>query len=164
MASQQQDLGGPLICKAERSDGATRVTLSGHVNETTDLMPLLRLPQPLRIDLSGIDRINSIGVMSWVKFVHEAERMGVDLTVERCSPIIVGQIGMISNFMGTRTRVASVYVVYVCPSCHAEQLQLVELPARGRLDLAPTVPCAKCRASMQLDEIEHAYTRLLERR
>jgi anti-anti-sigma regulatory factor len=163
MAAQTQDLGGPLKATIDRRDGGTRVALVGYINDATNLSSLAKLTGPLHIDLSGIDRINSVGVKTWVQFVRDCERSGINLTCERCSPVIVQQLSMISNFMGTRARVASMYVVYVCPSCHAERLELVEITPGVRPSVAATLPCAKCKGTMQLDEVEEMYTRLFEK-
>ena len=95
MASQSQDLGGPLKATIDRRDGATSVVLTGYINDATDLGPLQRLPGTLRVDLAGVERINSVGVRIWVHFVRDREKAGGDLICERCSPVIVQQIGEI---------------------------------------------------------------------
>src|SRR5688572_26882872 len=125
--ADQKDLGGGLKTRIDRRDGATVIALSGGISEATNLSPLLDLPNPLRFELEGIDRINSLGVRNWVTFVRDAEAKGMQLTFERCSPVLVSQMGMISNFMGTSSRVKSLFVVYVCPSCNAEHLQLTDV-------------------------------------
>jgi len=164
MATQSQDLGGPLKATIERRDSGSTITLAGYINDGTDLTELTRVPGPLRVDLAGVERINSVGVKTWVHFVRDLERAGTQLTCERCSPVIVQQISMISNFMGTRTHVKSLYVVYACPTCNAERLELVELTPGVPVTVAGFLPCPKCKATMQLDEVEQMYTKLFEKR
>src|SRR5579862_9294898 len=113
-------LGVGLRSQVEQRNGLTWIALGGHLNEAADLSPITKLPGPLIIDLSGLDRINSLGVRDWMRFIRTCETEGIDLTFERCSPTIVGQISMITNFMGTRSRIASVEVPYLCTSCANE--------------------------------------------
>ena len=157
MAKSGQDLGGSLTAQVEQRDGATYITLDGPVTELADFTPLTRLRGPLRLDLAGIDRINSIGVRSWILFVKQAEAMGLSLTFERVSPAMVLQISMISNFMGAKSRVRSLLVPYLCNSCHYEHLQLVEVTPGVALAVPPRMACPKCGAAMHLDELEAMY-------
>ena len=153
------ELGDDLTAHIEPRDG-TKIALYGVINEASDLSPLLKLRSPLRIDLSGITRINSLGVRTWVLFVRDAEATGVDIVAERCAPVLVQQMGMISNFMGTRSRVASLLVPYVCERCSAYQEQLVEAATGQPLVIEPTQPCTKCGGAMQLDEVAELYDHL----
>jgi hypothetical protein len=155
MAKLDQDLGGKLAARVEQRDGATWVTLAGPVTEVADFAPLLALGGPLRIDLSAIDRINSLGVRSWINFVRACEAAGVPVSFERCAPVMVQQISMISNFMGARSQLRSLFVPYLCPACNTEGLELLEL-APG-VAIRPTIPCPKCPTPMQVDELEDMY-------
>ena len=76
MATQSQDLGGPLKATIDQRDGATSVVLKGYINDATELASLVRLPGTLRIDLAGVERINSVGVKTWVHFVRDREKAG----------------------------------------------------------------------------------------
>ena len=87
----------------------------------------------------------------------------MDLTFERCSPAIVSQMGMISNFMGMRSRVKSVLVPYLCTSCKFEMLDVLELVARMPVKVAPTLRCPSCQDMMELDDLEETYTALVAR-
>jgi hypothetical protein len=160
MATKVPDLGGPLRYRTEPRNGTTWIALSGHVNEATDFTPLRKLPGPLVIDLGEIENINSLGVREWIFFVRECETSGVELTFERCSPLIVNQMSMISNFMGSRSRVKSVLIPYVCLSCNHELDVLLELSAGA--EIHPTMPCPKCGATMQLDDLVEMYTQLVQ--
>jgi hypothetical protein len=159
MAKQAVDLGGGLTAHVEMRDGATWVTLSGNVTEAADFLPLTKMRGPLRFDLGAVERINSLGVRSWVTFVKKCETSGIELIFERCSPVIVTQISMISNFMG-RSRVKSLYAPYVCGACNTEHLQLVEVTPGAPLAVQPTLPCPKCQSVMQLDELDAMYRSL----
>jgi hypothetical protein len=140
-------------------DGASRVVLSGHLTELADFEPLLGKEGPMTLDLAGISRIDSLGVHEWIEFVLGCERAGRSLTFERCSPVMVQQMSMISNFMGTRSQVRSLLVPYTCSSCGAEQMDLVEMQ-RGALRIESAKQCPKCGALMELDEPPESYALL----
>ncbi|HEY0254707.1 MAG TPA: STAS domain-containing protein, partial [Kofleriaceae bacterium] len=122
------------------------------------LTPLTQIPGPLVIDLGGLERINSLGVRDWMHFVRTCEAAGTALTFERCSPTIVGQMSMITGFMGA-SHISSIEVPYVCTSCNHEQLQLLDLDAGGELQLA--IECPKCRAPTQLDDFAEIYSEVV---
>jgi len=163
MAKSGKDLGGGLSVRVEPRDGGTWVALAGNISEAADLSSLAALRGPLMFDLSGIERINSLGVRNWVFFVDDCERAGIPMTFERCSPVMVQQIGMISSFMGRTSRVRSLIVPYLCPSCNAEGTQLAELVSGKPLAITPTIPCPKCQTPMQIDELPELYETLRER-
>lgn len=160
--AEQKDLKGGLKARIERRDGATKVALSGTLNELTDLSPLQSLPSPIHIDLEHVDRINSLGVRNWMNFIRDAEAANVALVFERCSPTIVSQMSMISNFMGTRSRVTSVIAVYLCPSCMTEHLQGADVVYGKPLQLPASMPCRSCGSAMEVDDLS-TYANLFER-
>ena len=163
MPPPSAELGKSLRYSVEVRDGVTCVALKGHISEAANFTALKQLPRQLTIDLSEISRINSIGVREWSTFVRECELAGMDLTFERCSPAIVSQMGMISNFMGMRSRVKSVLVPYLCTSCKFELLDVLELVARMPVKVAPTLRCPSCQDMMELDDLEETYTALVAR-
>lgn len=160
MAKAAADLGGGLTYRVERRNGATWIALAGNVTEASEFEPIKRMPAPLIIDLGGIERINSLGVRNWIYFVRECEAMGQSLTFERVPPVIVGQMSMVSNFMGSRSRVTSVLAPYLCPSCSTEDLQVIELANGQPVQVPETQPCPKCRSAMEFDDLVAMYTEL----
>lgn len=136
--------------------------LSGGITELANFKPLLGMGNPLEIDLERVDRINSLGVRHWCHFVRDAEAAGIALTVDKVSAVMIQQLGMISNFMGNRTKVRSLFVPYLCPSCNADDLQLVEVGSDGAVNVPPSIPCKKCKAAMQIDELPEMYDTLRE--
>jgi hypothetical protein len=156
------DLGGGLKYRVERRNGSTWLALMGHITEAADFTSLKSLPAPLVIDLSGVDRINSLGVRGWIDFVHEVEATGHTLAFEKAPPIIVGQMSMILNFMGN-SRVNSVLTPYVCPKCSTEHLELVDVGEGRQPHFATSMPCPKCKAEMEFDDVLEMYTELFVR-
>ena len=157
MAKREVDLGGGLKAQIDAQGGASHVALLGAVTEAASFTPLTQLGTPVRIDLAGVERINSIGVRNWIHFVKQCESSGIDLSFERCSPAIVQQISMISNFMGARSRVTSLFAPYLCGSCNAEHLELVSVTPGHPVAVQHALSCPKCQAPMMLDELEAMY-------
>jgi DNA-directed RNA polymerase subunit RPC12/RpoP/anti-anti-sigma regulatory factor len=157
-AAGSLDLGG-LQARVERRGHGTWIALAGRINEFTNFTPLTQQPGPLTLDLGDIDRINSLGVRSWMYFVRDLEKAGVDLTFERCAPVMVSQSSMITNFLGSRSRVVSIVVPYLCVQCNLEHLQLLTLTPGASVTTA--VACPKCGSRMVLDEVVETYSGLL---
>lgn len=160
MAKSDNDLGGPLVYRVESRDGVTSIALSGRINEATNFAPLTQRKGRLVFDLGEIHRINSVGVRRWMDLVRTYEQAGVELTFERCSPMIVSQMSMITKFMGARSRVRSVLVPYSCPSCNYEHDDVLEVSPDAAI--APARPCPKCKAEMRLDELPETYIEALQ--
>jgi DNA polymerase III alpha subunit (gram-positive type) len=66
---------------------------------------------------------------------------------------------MITKFMGTRSRVKSLDVPYLCQSCKTEHMLVLEVSKGVQLQLTP--PCPKCGVAMQLDDAVETYTEVL---
>jgi ABC-type transporter Mla MlaB component len=160
MAKLGQDIGGGLMANVEQRGGSTQVTLAGAVTELANFETLKALRGAARVDLSGIERMNSLGVRAWCHFVRDAEAAGLALTFERCSPVIVEQIAMISNFFGARSQVASLMAPYYCEACGTEHTQLVERSANAPMVVPPVNTCPKCGKPAVVDEPENMYAAL----
>jgi hypothetical protein len=154
------DLGGGLIYRVERRDGTTWIALTGNISELANFDPLKAMPGPLVLDLSGLTRINSLGMRNWVYFVRDYEALGQALTFERVPPVVVNQMSMISNFMGAHSLVRSLVLPYLCPSCSKEDLQVLELTNGKAAQVNESAPCPKCRAAMEFDDVHDMYTEL----
>lgn len=139
----------------------TFLKLSGVVDEDNELGAAAeRLTTPkVVIDLSEIERINSCGVRDWVNWLGKVEKGGVEKTVFiHCSPSIVAQINLVSNFTGNGV-VQSFYAPYFCPNCEREKVDLVETrDVAGRTPFkAPVCRCDECDGVMDFDDMEDSY-------
>lgn len=148
------------MANIENSGETAHVTIAGAITELADFTKVKALKGAARIDLSGIERINSLGVRNWSIFVRDAEAGGLAMTFERCSPVIVEQIAMISNFFGTRSQVASLLVPYFCEACSSEHTQLIERAPKAPIVVPPENPCPKCGKQAAVDEPENMYASL----
>jgi hypothetical protein len=157
MAGSNGELSSLLRYSVADREGRTVVSLTGSIDETANFDVLRTLPSPLTFDLGGIRRINSMGVRQWIDLVQELEANGVTVVFERCSPVLVTQMGMISNFMGRSSHVRSILVPYLCPSCESDTAQLFEVRPGVLNALLKPMACPKCQATMLLDEGPETY-------
>jgi ABC-type transporter Mla MlaB component len=149
-----------MVWKAEdRADGRVLV-LSGFITEEADFRPLVALPAdgPLRLDLAGVEQINSCGVREWIHFVRSLREAGRAFEFLRCSPAIVRQLNTISNFRGGGL-VRSVLLPYYCASCGTEDRRPLDLPPPGRPlpAIEEAIACAKCQAQSEFDDLPDTY-------
>lgn len=129
----------------------------GTIDEATEFAELIPpSPMDVHVDMSGVDRINSLGVRQWLNFVADLERAGSRLGLHRCPPVVVGQLNMISNFAGTRGVVFSVLAPFACSHCGHEILQPVDLN-QAQVSIAATRPCDKCSRAMDFDDVLEIY-------
>jgi len=143
----------------ERRDDTRLVHVSGSITEEADFQPLLALGDNGRLvlDLAGVDEINSCGVREWIHFVRSLSDASPAYELVRCSPAIVRQLNMVSNFRGAG-RVASIMLPYYCAGCGEEQFRLLELAANGAPPaFAEVVACTGCGGEAEFDDLPESY-------
>ena len=151
----------PLTWKMEREGGSSRAVLSGEFSEDADFASLLAMAtNPLELDLAGIERVTSCGVREWLIFMKAAEKQGRRIVLERCSPVIVQQANMISNFLGA-CEVRSVQLPYFCDSCRKERTLLRELGGKPPEPPEKTATCPDCGGQMEFDDLAGTYFEFL---
>jgi hypothetical protein len=140
--------------------GGVRVRLEGEIDETSDLRSVFEREGNVWLDLSGVARINSVGIRKWIEASRQAPPQ-LMLALERCAPPIVSQINMVPAFAAVG-RVKSILAPYMCPSCGEELLELLTMA-----DLEPEPPpvrnCPACKQQMEFDELPEEYFAFLER-
>jgi len=150
-----------LTWTIDKANGRTLVALNGEFTEASDFASLLpQLASPVTLDLSGVRRINSAGVREWVNFAAALRKQANDVVLERCSVPVVHQMNMIANFRGD-SPVRSIYAPYFCTSCNREHAELVELSQN--VSLADSLPCPKCGATMEFDDLPDQFLSFHER-
>lgn len=94
------------------------IFLDGVIDENADFSSLLGHPSPLSLNFSGISRINSIGVRSWMKFMIQWGDKPLEYL--ECPVVISDQLAVMPVLRGVKKRVAQVQsaiISYDCPSC-----------------------------------------------
>lgn len=154
-----------LRAVVREGDGWVGARLLGIIDEHSALPRLLdgRSPARLLLDLSGIRRINSMGVRDWVHWVEELRHSQISLVLFDVPPNLMEQVNLIRNFAGGAL-IHSVLAPYYCPQCDVETTQRVETAAL--LGTAspepPTVHCPQGGCPMELDEVEETFFAFLQ--
>ena len=147
-----------LVWKIDSSEqGWVFVRLSGGIDEDARLDRLageLAGQRAVRLDLADVVRINSCGVREWVRFMRSIPRE-TKLTLESCSPIVVSQVNMISNFAG-HAHIVSVKAPFACTACGYEED--VVIAVKGQPPQFPKRVCPKCaKPQLMFDDVESSY-------
>ncbi|HSK01615.1 MAG TPA: hypothetical protein VK932_10260 [Kofleriaceae bacterium] len=151
---------GRLEARIEAVGGGVRVTLAGRLDDSSLLGKLaVRLPPgDVAIDCGGITFVNSFGVREWTLLVRALRDQGT-VTLERVTDALMTQMNPIPEF-APPVRITSFYAQYVCPTCGAEPLPLVDAIAHAdelAAMRAPPIPCAECGAEMELADFPERY-------
>jgi hypothetical protein len=129
------------------------ILLSGVIDEHADFMPLMQEPAPLSIDFSGVERINSIGLRSWMRFMTKwADKPLIYLN---CPVVISDQLAIIPALRGIKLRAATVesaFIPYDCNKCqHQEDFKVLQKDAHPNPKPDVLNPkCPACSAAMDL--------------
>lgn len=136
------------------------VFLEGLIDENADFSPLLSESAPLCIDLSGISRINSIGVRSWMKFITQWGDKPMEY--HECPAIISDQLVVTPVLLGVKKRsvnVKSAHISFSCSKCGRQEdrriLSSQVLPVVLQDAIEP--PCVTCKSKLTMinpDQLE----------
>lgn len=146
-----------------QDDGSTRIHLAGVIDEETDFAALWSRVDgagAVELDLSGIERLNSIGVHRWIEAIgrFSANR---SVTVVACSYVVALQANCVANLFG-RSVVRSCHAPYYCPTCRESRMVLVSAEdVAGRT--IPVKRCGACSTEMTFDELDNYFDFLLPR-
>jgi hypothetical protein len=161
LGQKERRIGDRLEMDEVKSQELRCVTLKGEINETSDFRAIFRLTGKVVIDMSGITRINSMGIQSWIDAARNANDQ-LELIFERCSLAVVSQLNMIPKFARTG-RVASIQAPYFCTECEKEYMEL--LPLDEIVDKQPPPrSCSSCNTELQFDELPEVYFSFTEKR
>lgn len=149
-----------------RTEEFVAVKLTGDINKDNELADHLEqmVGGTIVIDLSEVERINSCGVRDWVNWIHALEARGSELFLVDCSPSIVAQVNLVTNFTG-HGRIKSIYLPYYCESCNREDNVLYQAEELAMpQSLPPASRCSGCEKFMDFDDMPDAYFAFLSNR
>ena len=153
------------MLKVEKHEGGALVVLSGNIDESDSLADKIGVPSAgsLRVSCKGVYRINSIGVKRWIEFFSLLHQQGVAVRFEEISTALVEQFNCISNF-SCGAQVVSVMVPFLCSSCACSLVAPMVVSNLKQIDFKlPAVPCPKCGATAEFDDIAEEYFMFVER-
>lgn len=129
------------------------VHLSGVLNEYADLSSLLGHQTPLRLNLRGLTRLNSIGIRNFLKFL--ADWGSAAIVYEECPSEFVDQVNMIPALMGSKNnaKIESFFVPFECLKCDfdddilSQTSEIIDIRSAGG---ALEQSCPKCNGKMSV--------------
>jgi anti-anti-sigma regulatory factor len=135
----------------------TAVALRGDIDEKSGFARLVDdVKDGAVLDLSGVERINSVGVRNWMELMQALEKQGKRVTLACCAVPVVHQLNMIARFSGAAT-VASIKAPFLCPACEMSRVVDVDLARPVEPQIAAPVTCPKCRTAMEFDDVPASY-------
>jgi anti-anti-sigma regulatory factor len=133
-----------------------QVELSGAFEESVQLESLIgEVKGNLNVHCKGITRINSVGVKTWINYFQKLKMAGVRVRFFECSPSIVEQLNMISNFSGGG-EVVSILLPYSCIKCVKEFVIPFETK-KIDLDALPAAKCERSDCAIVFDDVPEEY-------
>lgn len=148
----------------QENAGILSVHLVGDIDETVHLERSIgAIKGKLRVLTRGVVRINSAGTRNWIHYFESLRSQNIEFWFEECSPAIVDQLNLISNFRAG-ARVESIYLPFICEKCRSELIGLFSCEALiAKALVIPSQACSKCGGAARFDEIHEEYLGFLRR-
>lgn len=131
------------------------IFLEGFIDEFAEYGELLKMPPPFKINLRGIQSVNSQGFKMWIAFVAQiAEK---DLALYECPLAFIDLVNFVptaASKSGSPAPIKSVMVPYSCLHC-SKPGQLVVEVARLKIDedsvSVPPLACPTCKKQVIME-------------
>ncbi len=146
--------GDAEVLKFQTTANGLKIVVSGRIDERSNLaLPEgMSLGSSIQIDTAAVERINSLGVSNWMRFMRALSAPGIPISISQLSVVLVGQARVVSNFLGS-AQVESFMAPYYCPSCDNTA---DETFARGAQP-PESISCPTCQAGMEFDDDYETY-------
>ena len=148
----------------DKKDDQYDVVIAGVIDEDVDFMLYsLSGAATVKINLDGIQRINSCGIREWIKWVATAQNSKI--IYNNCPRFIIDQINMVQGFLPTNAHVESFYVPYYCEVTDAEENKLVNFGidfTQNKINIPEKIK-DKNDNIMEIDVIESKYFKFLKK-
>ncbi len=142
--------------------GPVRVKFSGAVDEHAKVQELLgAIAENAVLDLAGIDRINSIGLLHWLRGMASlTERHKV--SVQSVPYQLSLQANRMLDLFG-KAELLSCLAPYFCGTCNSNcEVEVSTQEVLRATGAAPGKRCPTCGAEMDFDEMDEYFTFLRE--
>ena len=142
----------------------TLLRLSGEIGESSDFGTLIgSVSKQVIVNCRDITRINSTGVVGWIRYFSELTRNGHSLKFTECSIPVVEQINLIVNFVAGG-QIESVFVPYYCSKCMCELRALIKVEELRSVGVKiPPAQCSTCKSFATFDDVPESYLAFLDR-
>jgi hypothetical protein len=144
-----------IVQREDREGGKVVLRLKGAIDENAALPQIFQdLPASVEFHLSGVERINSVGINRWIQLFSACSKTR-SVTVSALSYPVVMQVNCISNLFAGAT-IVSCMAPYFCSACETRREVLVsrdEVPAGGM----PSPRCPQCQGPLDFDELDSYF-------
>ena len=123
------------------------IVMAGNISERAVLEVPAISGQLIQIDTAAVDRINSLGVGAWIRYLSKLCEQGVPVVINPLSVALVSQATMISNFLAS-AKVETFLAPYYCPSCEHSREELYKFQD----EVPATIKCPECSEAMEFDD------------
>ena len=152
-----------LEAVTEQRNGIPYMKLTGVIDDSTSFEVTLGTPPPvLHLDCGQITRVNSRGIKMWMDYFGGARFRGTQLEFFDCSPAIIEQFNLISNF-GCGGKVRSLQIPYTCSACATCFTKSFTVDEAKKMKKeVKDQPCPKCKAAGTFDDLPEMYLGFLK--
>ncbi len=125
------------------------ICLVGFIDEFAEYDELLKMPRPLKINMRGIQSVNSQGFKMWVTFVAQLAEHHLELY--ECPLAFIDLVNFVptaASKSGKPDPIKSVMVPYSCLSCSmpgALALEVSRIKIDGAEVSVPALACPSCK-------------------
>lgn len=152
-----------MIQVDRKQQGKTLILhLSGAIDEAAFLEAAIgQLTSDTILNLREISRVSSAGCRAWALYFRDQVARGAQLRFVECSPAVVEQINLISNF-SAGGKVESVCLPFLCSkkNCATATTELLTIDELKKINFnPPSVRCTKCGGDAVFDDIAEEYFR-----
>lgn len=147
-----------LDIRIEENDNEAIFWFNGDVDENfrQEVVPRIKKDR-ITFELENINNFNSCGIREWIYLIRDISKLG-ELVFRKCSVIMIDQINLVPDSLGTGT-IESFYAPYYC-ECSGEVSRLINVNDSIH-DLnnktAPIFHCDKCKSELEFDALEESY-------
>lgn len=155
---------GNLIVATDQTPEGVVYTFEGVIDENFnhEKVPVDR-NQPVILQLSGIQKLNSVGVREWILLMRKISKSPEQSVIFReCSIELVDQINMIPEVLAGAT-VESFQAPYFCDCGNESSKLLISediCAGDGTFNAPPEFDC-ECGSKLEFDAIEECYFQFL---
>lgn len=135
-----------------------RVALAGAIDENADLAGLFdRVVGDTVINMRDVERVNSMGVHSWVPLVNKVSTRH-QLVIEELSYALVQSANAVANMFGSAV-LQSCIAPYYCARCKQNMNVTVSADeVAASPDSVPAKQCARCHSALDFDELDGYFS------
>ena len=143
-------------------DGESAVMIMGKKVEQGLTYPTdeeLAGTKEILMGFGDVELINSLGVRDLLNFLKILRGMDVQISYEKCAPLVVKQMSMLPEFI-TNVKIKSVIGPFFCEECDIEATHEIVVEGKAYDEVVEETEgkkCAECSEDMEFDEPPESF-------